>query len=191
MTHGAPQADAVPPSVAREAFLTVLGSGYAPFASGSWGSLAACVMFAGLWFAASSAPIRTLGAPTVIAGAATALGILVASILSIRWGAWAIARWGRKDPKPFVLDEFAGQWVALLALPPAAVVGWWPLACFVGSQFVLFRLFDVVKPPPARQIDRNWPAGWGILCDDLVAGLYALIVGQVLWRATPLPGWIG
>jgi phosphatidylglycerophosphatase A len=54
-------------------------------------------------------------------------------------------------------------------------------AAVLAVQFFLFRLFDVVKPPPARQLERL-PAGWGILLDDLAAGIYANIVGQVVFR---------
>jgi phosphatidylglycerophosphatase A len=190
VSDAAPQTPAVRPSFLRESFLTVLGSGYAPFASGSWGSLVSCLLFAILWFAVPRGTLSKPGHAEWTIGLVMVAAIVLASVLSIRWGAWAIARWGRKDPKPFVLDEFAGQWVALLLLPPVATAGLWAWACVVGGQFFLFRLFDVLKPPPAHQIDRDWPAGWGILCDDLVAGFYALVIGQLVWRGTSLPNWL-
>jgi len=59
----------------------------------------------------------------------------------------------------------------------------------IGGQFVLFRALDVIKPPPARGLERL-RAGWGILLDDLVAGAYANVLGQLLWRATPLAAWL-
>lgn len=177
----------VAPHRLREAVLTVLGSGYAPFASGSWGSLAAVVLFVGAWSAA-----RAAGLPAMMFDALVVLpAIIVASILGIRWGDWAIARWGRKDPKPFVLDEFAGQWIALLVLPPLALASPLGAAAVLAGQFFFFRLFDVIKPFPAGAIDRSWPGGWGITCDDLFAGLYANLIGQLLWRLTPLALWIG
>lgn len=187
MSEAGPQGSAVRPSFVREVCLTVLGSGYAPFASGSWGSLVAALIFCGVWFLI---PMSNSGRDALLL-CITLGGILISSVLSIVWGEWAIARWGRKDPKQFVLDEFAGQWVALLLLPPIAAKGLVPLGFVVGVQFFLFRLFDVLKPPPARQIDRDWPGGWGILCDDLVAGFYALLIGQLLWRVTPLAMWLG
>jgi phosphatidylglycerophosphatase A len=170
----------------RAMCITVLGSGYGPIAPGTWGSFAAAVIFAAAWWIAGM-----LSAPTWVVDVVVALaGIAVSSWLSVVWGEWAIARFGRKDPKQFVLDEFAGQWVALLWLPPLAAAGFWPFAWIVGGQFVLFRILDVIKPPPARQLERL-PAGWGILCDDLMSGLYAAAIGQCLWRLTPLATWLG
>ncbi len=78
---------------------------------------------------------------------------------------------GVKDPQFVVIDELAGQWVALLFAP----LTWKTLA--VG--FILFRGFDIVKPPPVRQLERL-PEGTGIIVDDLAAGFYALGVMQLL-----------
>jgi len=66
------------------------------------------------------------------------------------------------------------------------------LAAFVwvvGGQFVLFRIMDIAKPPPVYQIQRL-PAGWGILADDLIAGVYANLLGQLIWRLTPAAAWL-
>lgn len=169
----------------RAACITVLGTGFGPLAPGTWGSLAALILLAAVWLLAAA-----LGAPRFLPEAVIVAGILVSSWLSVRWGGWAIARFGRSDPKQFVLDEFAGQWVALLALPIGLGADAWATMWVLGGQFVLFRIFDVIKPPPARQAE-HLPAGWGILADDLVAGLYANIVGQLAWRLTPLAGWLG
>jgi len=170
----------------KAACITVLGSGHLRPAPGSWGSLTAAGLFAGLWWLAAA-----LQAPPWIADVIIALlGILFASWLSVRWGAWALARYGGSDPREFVLDEFAGQWVALLWLPPVAGLGPWAFICVVGGQFLLFRILDIIKPPPARQMER-WPAGWGVLCDDLMSGFYALVAGQLLWRLSPLAAWLG
>jgi phosphatidylglycerophosphatase A len=163
----------------REFFLSLGGVGYMPFASGSWGSLLATLLFLLCWGAG-----RRFGAPAWTDEAVLAAGIAVACVMSIAWGPWAIREWGRKDPKPFVLDEFAGQWLAFVLLPPIATTRLPALLAVVACQFFLFRVFDVLKPPPARQIDRHWPGGWGILCDDLVAGLFANLVGQAIWRYT-------
>ncbi len=160
--------------------ITVLGSGYAPIASGSWGSLVAVVLFAPIWFAAAET-----GIPRSVVEIMLVAGILISSWLSVLWGDWAIARYGRKDPKQFVLDEFAGQWVALLAIPISLGASLAAVAWVVGGQFILFRIFDIIKPPPARQLERL-PSGWGILIDDLFAGAYANIIGQLVWRLTPL-----
>ncbi len=168
----------------KTACITVLGSGFAPFASGSWGSLTALLLFLPIWSGAAVSGSR----PGL--EVATLIGILLACWLSVLWGPWAIHRFGRKDPKQFVLDEFAGQWVALLALPMGMGVDAWSAFCVLAGQLFWFRLFDVIKPPPARQMERL-PAGWGILVDDLFAGAYANIVGQLAWRLTPLATWLG
>ena len=165
--------------------ITVLGSGFLRPAPATWGSALASLFFAGLWFAWAAAA----GSPWTLA-AATLAGVLVASVIAVRWGVWAIARFGNKDPKPFVLDEFAGQWLSLYLLPLASGADARSAVCVIAGQFVLFRIFDVLKPPPARQLERL-PAGWGILFDDLFAGVYANIAGQLLWRLTPLAAWLG
>ncbi len=169
----------------RTAWITVLGSGFAPAAPGTAGSLVAVLLWAGLWGLVAAA-----GLPRFVLELLTAIGIGLAARFSVVWGPWAIAHFGRADPPPFVLDEFAGQWVALLALPVGLGTGGWPLACAAGMQFLLFRIMDIVKPPPARQLEAL-PAGWGILADDLMAGVYANVAGQLLWRLTPVAAWLG
>jgi len=76
-----------------------------------------------------------------------------------------------KDPQSVVVDEVAGQWITVLFAP----VSWKTL--LVG--FILFRLFDILKPPPVRQLERL-PEGVGIVMDDVAAGLYALLVLQLV-----------
>lgn len=153
--------------------------------SGTAGSGVALLIAAGVWALWRQMQTGRWALETVLA-----IGTIVACVLSVRWGSWAVARYGGKDPKQFTLDEFAGQWVALLGLPLLSTEPSWLLAAVALGQFVLFRGFDVWKPPPARQVER-WPDGWGILCDDLFAGLYANVLGQVLWRLTPLAAWLG
>ncbi len=165
--------------------ITTLGSGFAPVAPGTWGSLVAVVLFAVIWCAATTGAVaRPVLELAIIAG------ILLSSWLSVRWGPWAIEHFGHGDPRQFTLDEFAGQWVALLLLPTALAGDWLTWLYITAGQFLLFRLFDIVKPPPARQAERL-PAGWGVLTDDLIAGAYANLVGQMLWRWTPLAAWLG
>jgi phosphatidylglycerophosphatase A len=79
------------------------------------------------------------------------------------------------DPSIVVIDEIVGVWIALWMLPYSFVV--------IALAFVAFRAFDIVKPPPARQLERI-PNGWGIMLDDVAAGLYAnLAVRAVLLAA--------
>jgi phosphatidylglycerophosphatase A len=93
---------------------------------------------------------------------------VVAAVAVFFLGVFASSRmeeiWRIKDPKPVVIDEIVGMWVSLLFVPHN-------VAYFLGA-FVLFRLFDVVKPFPARQAELL-KGGWGIMLDDVVAGIYA------------------
>ncbi len=96
---------------------------------------------------------------------------------------WAVAYWKDEDPGHFVLDEIAGYLMVPLLLPQGTLwqVGFW--------GFLLFRIFDIVKIPPARQIDRNMHGPWGILLDDLVSGAYAaLVLYAYRWLAPPPDG---
>ncbi len=167
----------------RRLAITFFGLGCMPFAPGTWGSLGA-IALAGALFAG----LRAAGAGRWFDLALAAL-MLAACAMSVVWGRWAVeyfAARSRKpgDPGPFVLDEVAGQWLSVIGLP----VGLLPLPTVAGVyavQFFLFRVLDVVKPPPARQFERL-PAGWGILTDDLASAVYVNILGQVfvrLWLA--------
>jgi phosphatidylglycerophosphatase A len=86
---------------------------------------------------------------------------------------------GRKDPQFVVIDEVAGQLITLIAAP----IAWQSLL----MGFILFRAFDIVKPPPVRQLERL-PEGVGIVVDDVGAGLYALAVMQIVLHFGLLPG---
>lgn len=139
---------------------TWFGAGKMPFAPGTWGSLAALPFAWGLaWFG---------GTPALLAGAAAALGV----------GIWAsnriIAAGSAKDPGEIVIDEVAGQWLALVMAPLD------PFAYAAG--FVLFRVFDIFKPWPANWVDQKMGGGAGIMLDDIVAGAYA---GAALYFILP------
>ena len=95
-------------------------------------------------------------------------------------GFWAASRaeevMGEHDPKKVVIDEWAGMAVALIGVPPDLVSYAW--------AFLFFRIFDVIKPPPARQLEQL-PGGYGIVLDDVFAGFYALITFHVLHTIWP------
>ena len=97
------------------------------------------------------------------------------ALLAIAVGIPAATRFSRasqvKDPQSVVIDEAAGQWITMLFAP----VSWKTLL----MGFILFRAFDILKPPPVRQLERL-PEGTGIVMDDVAAGLYALLVMQVV-----------
>jgi phosphatidylglycerophosphatase A len=142
-----------------------------PGAPGTWGSLATVILlYPALWAAGddSAAWVMILGA-----------GVVVFSILAVLLGNHAVEDFGREDPGAFVLDEAAGICLTLMFVPPRTGVG---LIVTLAVAFGAFRLFDVTKPPPARQLERLH-GGWGILLDDLAAGVYANIVCQIVLRA--------
>jgi phosphatidylglycerophosphatase A len=93
-------------------------------------------------------------------------------------------RFGKKDPGSVVADEVAGQSLALMWLPwsiPNSGSGNARIIATCAIAFFAFRLFDIIKPPPARGWQR-FPGGLGILIDDIVAGFYALVATQILVR---------
>ncbi|MGE5234729.1 MAG: phosphatidylglycerophosphatase A [Acidobacteriota bacterium] len=106
-------------------------------------------------------------------------GLVVLLPLSV-WACGAeAARRGESDPGPVVLDEVAGQWLALTTL--VAVHPTVPRPGALLVSFLLFRVFDVVKPWPIRRLERL-PGGWGIVADDLAAGLAAALLQLLLLR---------
>ena len=137
--------------------------GLVPGIPGTMGTLGGCAIVlllpAGPWYpawaAAAAAALAAAGWPLV---------------------AWAEARYGRKDPPVFVLDEAAGILAASLPAKP----GWTALALL----FCLFRFFDVWKPYPARPLE-GLPRGAGIFLDDLVAGAYACILVGIVQSFFP------
>ena len=161
-------------SPARARWLTVFGLGRMRPASGTWGSMPAVVIAAGLILVVQNSAFPGAGYR-----AAMALGAVWFSMVCVLWGADAEARWG-EDPSEVVADEMAGQFVTLLMIPSAMLgtgdAGWSVLLTLVGA-FFLFRAFDILKPWPAGAMQRI-PGGWGVLLDDLFAGAMA---GLVIW----------
>src|SRR6202034_2177705 len=131
---------------------------------GTWGSASAVL----LWAALAHAIYPTHRAPAVIA-----LAILV-TLIGIPAATQVARASATKDPQFVVIDEVAGQLIALVGAP----LTW---KSFLAG-FILFRAFDIVKPPPVRQLERL-PEGTGIVLDDVAAGLYALAVMQLLLRS--------
>jgi phosphatidylglycerophosphatase A len=133
---------------------TWFGAGLLPLAPGSWGSLAA------------------LPCAWAICALASHVGLVVAAILAFAAGCWAaetVARTsGSKDPGFIVIDEVAAQFLVLVAAP----LDW---RAYLAA-FLLFRVFDVAKPWPARAIERRVAGGLGIMLDDVAAALYAILL---------------
>jgi len=141
---------------------TAFGSGYSPFAPGTAGSAVGLLLF---WPMAAQ--------PWPWQAAASAALFVVGSLAAGR-----VARLvGLKDPGIVVVDEVVGQWVTLTALP------FTPLTAGLG--FLLFRAMDIVKPWPARDLERV-PGGWGIMADDVAAGIYAHLLLRVFLAVWPV-----
>lgn len=139
---------------------TVCGAGLLKPGPGTYGSIAALLW----WMAAARLHPAHLVLWTVLAAiAVTLIGIPAATIVA--------KESGKKDPQHVVIDEAAGQLIALIAIKPD-----WRHALI---SLVLFRLFDIVKPPPCRKLE-DLPGGMGIMMDDVAAGLYALIIAQIV-----------
>jgi phosphatidylglycerophosphatase A len=146
--------------LAARLIATVFGCGYSAFAPGTVGSAAGVLLF---W------PMATAGWAWQ-----TAASIVLFVVGSVAAGR-AARLVNRKDPSIVVVDEVVGQWVTLTALP------FTPLTAGLG--FLLFRVMDIVKPWPARDLE-NVPGGWGIMADDVAAGIYANLVvrvGLLVW----------
>jgi phosphatidylglycerophosphatase A len=130
---------------------TWFGAGLLPFMPGTWGSLAA-LPFA--W---------------IIAWLFGARALLLAAAVLFLIGWWAAAQLTRasgvEDASSIVVDEVVGQWLALVVTPPDLIA--------YALGFVLFRLFDIAKPWPARWADQFLGGGFGVMADDIVAGFYA------------------
>lgn len=140
---------------------TWFGSGYLKPAPGTWGSLAAIPPGIGLY--------AVSGPPGLLAGV-----ILISLVGYYASVLYCQNRNVTGDPKEIVIDEVAGQWIALI---PAGLNIW-----LVILAFALFRFFDVVKVWPANMIDRKLKSPLGIMLDDIVAGFYAAVF-VILFRS--------
>ena len=139
---------------------TWFGCGKSPQAPGTVGSLAALL------------PVIAMVTYGVAEWRWVVIALLAVFTLPGIWAAGAYARHrGRKDPGDVVVDEVLGQWVTIAF---ATQLNW----AGIGIAFLLFRLFDIVKPPPVRQAE-SLPGGLGIVADDLAAGILAGLVFYV------------
>jgi len=143
------------------------GAGLLKPAPGTWGSLVALAMGWGL---------------LLLHPWALYAGIVLVSLIGI-WAADVYQRVsGRHDASEVVIDEVAGQWITLAALP---LIGAAATLETLAAAFVLFRLFDIFKPGPIGWADRKVAGGLGVMADDILAGLAA---GLCLWAAVEFGG---
>ena len=158
--HAAGEGERLAPAWAT-VVATFFGIGKLRPGPGTWGSAATVLLWAG--FAHALSPSLRTPVAIALAGIVILAGIPAAT---------QVARaTGGKDPQFVVIDEVAGQLISLISAPLA-----WKT--FVAG-FILFRIFDILKPAPVRQLERL-PEGTGIMLDDVAAGLYALAVMQLL-----------
>lgn len=160
---------------------TGLFSGYIPWASGTFGTLVGALFF---FIPSFSSPL-ILGSAIVVAlvvGAFTsgqvadAVGRQLTATARLAKERFQPGEHAAPDPSIVVIDEIVGMWIAMFALYPSSVH---PPIVAVVVAFICFRIFDIVKPYPARQVER-YGSGWGIMLDDVVAGIYANIATRVL-----------
>lgn len=157
---------------ARLLLSTSFGLGYSPFAPGTVGTIPAVGLYVLI------GQIKDQWWQVLLIGVALAASCLLAVTL----GPWAERHWGKKDPRCFVLDEVAGYLLVVLLFRVENV---WLTA---SGAFFAARFFDILKPPPARQLEQL-PAGWGMLLDDLAASLYAAVCLHIgAWLLTRLFG---
>lgn len=136
---------------------TVFFVGYIPYAPGTFGTLAA---FLPVYFLRPSPSVLAL-----MIAAAAVIGTISAHL--------AETNLGERDSGKIVIDEFAGYLVSIAFLPLTSG--------YLLAAFFLFRFFDILKPPPIRELERVLHGGFGIMADDLLAGMFANVLLQI-WR---------
>ena len=133
--------------------------GHLPIAPGTWGSLAAVIGW-WLWLQYLDPLVFIVLIITIFI-----IGVFATNII--------IDHTGEKDPSRIVIDEVAGQWLGLLVLPDGAL--------YIAAAFILFRLLDIIKPWPIWQLEK-FPKGWGVMLDDMLAGILTLGLIQAYSR---------
>ena len=163
--------------------LATCGVGYFPIAPGTMGSLVGVALYLTLW-AGSSRVLEAglLKRLTLLQMWTPQITFMLVVIFVVTMaGIWAATRaerlFRKEDPSEVVVDEVAGQMIALLS-GPFWLHTWWS----IFTAFILFRAFDIWKPYPIRKLE-DLPTGLGIMADDLAAGAYALIVNSILISA--------
>jgi len=131
-----------------------LGTGYSPLASGTAGSLLAVLIW---WYLPETLALKLILAFIVL-------------VISIPVSTAAEELYGKKDDSRIVIDEVIGMWLSLIFIPHYIK--------YYAAAFFLFRLFDVIKPFGIKKI-QSWRGGWGIVMDDVFAGLLANIILQI------------
>ncbi|MBN1481875.1 phosphatidylglycerophosphatase A [candidate division KSB1 bacterium] len=135
---------------------STFGIGYFPLAPGTAGSFVTITI---LWFLPALTPLLWV----IVLPSFFFIGVWAATICEQDWG---------HDPGRVVWDEVVGMMIAVYMMPKQ-----WPI---YASAFVLFRFFDILKPFPVHQ-SQKLPKGWGVMVDDVIAGIYAFIICHILF----------
>ena len=143
---------------------TGLGTGFVPIAPGTAGAILALVVWYCLYLYLSASYLLWTTIALILL--TTIVGIWTSNVMEQYWG---------KDPRAVNIDEFVGTWIPLL-VAPCGQYTW----IFALTAFISFRLIDIFKPLGCRWIDKNVPGGMGVMLDDVLAGLYALIITFLL-----------
>ena len=133
------------------------GSGFWPWGPGTAGAFLATAVWVALSFVLTSDAL--FAATLVLTVVFTVLGVWSANVLAPSWG---------EDPSRVVVDEMVGVWIPLLGAPAGDVA-------YALAAFVLFRFFDILKPLGIRRMEQL-PGGVGVMADDILAGLYSLVI---------------
>jgi len=153
---------------------TCFGLGWLPVAPGSWGSLPPAIVFGLLVYS---------GVPGWITTAVMAVFLVVGCVACVLFAPASVAFHGKDDPGEVVVDEFAAQALTFLAVPlvisrnPSG----WESLILAGIGFFAFRVLDILKPWPIRELE-HLPDGWGVLADDLAAGSLSAILVLIVMK---------
>jgi phosphatidylglycerophosphatase A len=140
--------------------VTAFGAGFSPFAPGTAGAIVACGI---LWLIEKLELFTTYSISyLLLILVCTGLGVVSTNYLEKHWG---------KDPSKVVMDEVIGMWIAMVFIPLSYLN--------ILLAFILFRFFDIAKPLGIRKLEKL-PGGIGVMADDVLAGVYANIVLQVI-----------
>ncbi|WP_461789602.1 phosphatidylglycerophosphatase A family protein [Pedobacter sp.] len=137
---------------------TSLGIGYIGKGAGTYASVFTCF----LWYILLANGYEMKFAPLAVTLFLTVIGIISANKVEILWG---------KDHNRVVIDEVVGMCISLLFIPLSVK--------YIIAGLILFRFFDIVKPLGVRQLEK-WPGGWGVMADDVLAGIYANVILQAV-----------
>ncbi len=137
---------------------TSLGIGYIGKGAGTYAAIFTCI----IWYLFLAGQYETKLAPVLVTLLLTMQGVRSANEVEVLWG---------KDHNRVVIDEVAGMCITLLFIPVEIK--------YVALGLVLFRFFDIVQPLGIRKLEK-WPGGWGVMADDVLAGIYANVVMQLI-----------